>query len=306
VGAAIGLPESAIASLATAASELAHNHLVHAERGLLVVRTISHGAALGIEVVAADEGPGIADPARALSAGRSEKGGLGIGLAGVFRLADEVDIDTRLGEGTCIRARKFAAPPSERRRQVAIFGRPFAGEPVSGDDAAFERQGDGTLVLALADGLGHGVEARAASSRCIEAMRAAVDRPVDRILLSAHEAAAKTRGAVMTVISVSPAGAFETATVGNTTTQIVGRGAPHRFGGASWVLGQPTRTPSIPVARGAAPRTDLVVLFSDGLSSKLGLEPCDDLVLEEPIVAAQRFFERYGKAHDDALVLVAR
>ena len=45
--------------------------------------------------------------------------------------ADEVDIDVRLGEGTCVWARKFASPVP-KAREVAIFGRPCEGEAVSG------------------------------------------------------------------------------------------------------------------------------------------------------------------------------
>jgi anti-sigma regulatory factor (Ser/Thr protein kinase) len=306
LGASIGMPDVAVASLVTAASELGHNQLRHATRGAIGLSTIVDDLGVaGLEIVAADEGPGIAEPARALAGGGSTKGGLGIGLAGVFELADEVDIDVRLGEGTCIRARKFPNALS-RRREVAVIGRPISGERVSGDDAAFARLGDGSLLLALADGLGHGPEARIAATAAVDEVLGEPSRALDRALLAAHAAVAKTRGAVMTLASIDRSGALATASVGNTTAEIVGRGGARRFGGQSWVLGQTARAGTITVERDLVGPRDGVVLFSDGLSSRLGLEGIEDLLHERAIVVADALLARYGKSHDDALIIVAR
>jgi anti-sigma regulatory factor (Ser/Thr protein kinase) len=306
VGQAQRLPEVAIASLVTVASELAQNHLRHAQRGAIAVRAVDGPAGAGVEVVAVDEGPGIALPARALTGGASSVGGLGIGLAAVFELADEVDVDVRLDEGTCVRARKFAARPETRSRQLGVFGRALAGEPVSGDDAAFVRRPDGRLLLFLADGLGHGPEARQAASAAIDGALRDPDASPDASMEAAHLAAKGTRGAVMTIVELTPCGEITVASVGNTTAQLVRRGSPHRFAGASWVIGQPARPPAVRVERAVVAPTEAVVIFSDGLSSKLGFDSSADLLQEPPIVMAQRLLDRYAKPHDDALVLVAR
>src|SRR6185295_18454260 len=91
------------------------------------------------------------------------------GLSSVLRLADEVDFDVRIGEGTCVFARKLVEPPPHKS-EVAIFGRPHVGERISGDDAAFVRDGS-SLLIAVADGLGHGSEARAASGAAVSFVR---------------------------------------------------------------------------------------------------------------------------------------
>jgi len=61
----------------------------------------------GVELVAQDEGPGIADIPLALSEGYSTGGGLGCGLPGVQRLMDDFEINSTPGLGTRIVARKW-------------------------------------------------------------------------------------------------------------------------------------------------------------------------------------------------------
>ncbi|MFD2111369.1 anti-sigma regulatory factor [Thiorhodococcus fuscus] len=96
--------------LATAASELATNLLIHAGGGWLRATSVA-GRHLdeppGIELVAEDTGPGIADLALALTEGYSTAGGLGCGLPGVERLMDAFEIDSRPGHGTRVRAIKW-------------------------------------------------------------------------------------------------------------------------------------------------------------------------------------------------------
>jgi serine/threonine-protein kinase RsbT len=91
--------------LATAASELAANLLIHAGGGqfeLLIPEDQS-----SIEMRASDQGPGITDIGQAMQEGYSTAGGLGCGLPGVQRLMDELEIDSQVGVGTVVRARKW-------------------------------------------------------------------------------------------------------------------------------------------------------------------------------------------------------
>jgi serine/threonine-protein kinase RsbT len=109
--AAHGLPPVFAAHVATAASELANNLWMHADRGGHVsLEILARGTEAGVELVAEDDGPGIADPALALVEGYSTGGGLGCGLPGVQRLMDQFTIDSRLGCGTRVVARKWSGP----------------------------------------------------------------------------------------------------------------------------------------------------------------------------------------------------
>lgn len=93
--------------LATAVIELGHNIVAHAAgQGSIELHIDAGPAALALEIIAVDEGPGIADVGLALTDGFSTNGGLGCGLPGVARLLDHLEIDTAAGHGTRIRARK--------------------------------------------------------------------------------------------------------------------------------------------------------------------------------------------------------
>jgi negative regulator of sigma-B (phosphoserine phosphatase) len=101
------LGDPATEALATAASEIARNMLVHAGHGELTLRGVSEGERQGVMVIARDRGVGIADIERAMTDGFSTGTGLGHGLAGARRLVDEFELTSTPGEGTTVILRKW-------------------------------------------------------------------------------------------------------------------------------------------------------------------------------------------------------
>ena len=95
--------------IATAISELARNIVSYAKQGEIRLKVINapSRSQYGIEVIAHDEGPGIADLQRALRDGFSTSGGLGLGLPGVRRLMDEFHIASSPNQGTTVTIRKW-------------------------------------------------------------------------------------------------------------------------------------------------------------------------------------------------------
>ena len=93
--------------IATAVSELARNIYVYASRGQVTIRIMARDRQKGIEVVAEDYGPGIADVTKAMEDHFSTSGSLGLGLPGAKRLMDEFAIESEPGKGTRITARKW-------------------------------------------------------------------------------------------------------------------------------------------------------------------------------------------------------
>jgi serine/threonine-protein kinase RsbT len=91
----------------TAASELARNTLEYGGGGTALVHTIVEGARRGVRVTFEDHGPGIPDIELALKDGYTSGGGLGLGLGGTKRLADDFHIDSRPGEGTAVAITKW-------------------------------------------------------------------------------------------------------------------------------------------------------------------------------------------------------
>ncbi len=100
----LGFSSSELTLIATAISELARNIVLYAKQGEIVLRVLERGEQRGIMVRAGDQGPGIPDVRRALQGGFST---LGLGLPGVRRLMDEFEIESRVGYGTTVTARKW-------------------------------------------------------------------------------------------------------------------------------------------------------------------------------------------------------
>lgn len=72
---------------------------------LLEVRKVNGRPSL--TVTARDQGPGISNPERALSGGYSTSGGLGLGISGVRRIMDDLDLQTSPDAGTTVVVTKW-------------------------------------------------------------------------------------------------------------------------------------------------------------------------------------------------------
>ena len=90
-------------------SEVARNIIDHAREGIIELRSLhcSTSDSDGMEIVAMDDGPGIVDIAQALEDGYSTNGGMGAGLGAVSRLMDECEVESEIGTGTTVWARKW-------------------------------------------------------------------------------------------------------------------------------------------------------------------------------------------------------
>jgi len=92
--------------IATVASELARNVLVHGSGGEVSIVTVNSNGMSGVEIIAEDKGPGIPDVEQAFKDGYSTRGTLGVGLPAVKRIMDEVEVSTG-SKGTRILSRKW-------------------------------------------------------------------------------------------------------------------------------------------------------------------------------------------------------
>jgi anti-sigma regulatory factor (Ser/Thr protein kinase) len=299
------LSRETIESAANAASELAFNQLRHASGGQVAVRAIERAGVAGLEVVAADAGPGIADPEAALRGVPRTAGSLGCGLAAAHRMVHEVDSDVRWGEGTCLWARVFGARLP--RSEVAILGRAHPAEHLSGDQAAFVRRGE-TVLAAILDGLGHGPAAREPTDRAVAVLRAHPGLSPAELIKRCDGALRGTRGAVMSAVRIElAAGTVEHAGSGNLSTALYeADGAARRFASATRVVGstQPER-PLRPESACFGQQRTLVV-HTDGITSRADLRERLDLLRLPALVLAHRLVAEFGRESDDALVLVAR
>jgi serine/threonine-protein kinase RsbT len=95
-----GCSSTDLTEVATAISEIARNIVTYAGRGEITVQLVERNERQGIEIVAVDDGPGIADLNLAMEDGYTTGRGLGLGLPGARRLMDAFDIVSAPGRGT--------------------------------------------------------------------------------------------------------------------------------------------------------------------------------------------------------------
>jgi negative regulator of sigma-B (phosphoserine phosphatase) len=173
---------------------------------------------------------------------------------------------------------------------------PRDGEAESGDVALVRREEETTL-LAVVDALGHG--ARAATAAGIAAAYLG-DAPLERGIVSLveglHERLRGTRGAAAMILLVAR-GRLEGCGVGNVEARGVGTRVPTVL--TPGVLGaQMTRLKVFDAELSARGR---IVVFSDGISSRVGL---DDVAALGAADACRALMDRYRRPADDATVLV--
>jgi serine/threonine-protein kinase RsbT len=103
----IGFLMADIVAIATAISEVARNIVRYGESGTIELTWLTTMDRTGIQVIASDEGPGIADIGSAMRDGYSTGSGLGLGLPGCRRLMDEFEITSGSAAGTTVVMRKW-------------------------------------------------------------------------------------------------------------------------------------------------------------------------------------------------------
>lgn len=300
-GAALGVAALSTEKLAAAISELARNQLAHATGGEVGLRATERGGIVGLEVIAADRGKGISDPVEALRGTRRVTGSLGVGLSAAARQVDELDVDIRWGAGSCISLRCFASPV--RRSEVGILAKAHPDETTIGDTAIALRA-HGRLTLAVVDGLGHGLLAREPADRALEVVIHHALAPVDEQLRTIHKALVGTRGAVMALACIGDR--VEHAGVGNIATRVIGLdGTTRLLASTAGTLGSvlPRR---IHVDELALQPDELVVMCSDGISTRVDLTHDLPVLRQHPIVVAQHLLARFARGTDDAIVAVVR
>lgn len=101
-----GLPQLAVQKLATATSELTSNvHKYAAGQGLVILSLFSENHQQWLQVEVIDHGPGIEDLDSAMQDHYSTSGTLGLGLPGVQRLVDHLELRSTVGVGTHVTIR---------------------------------------------------------------------------------------------------------------------------------------------------------------------------------------------------------
>ena len=300
-------PEDA-GRVALVATELSTNLLKHGGGGELLVSLFEDRTGEGVECLAIDRGPGIADVDRAMRDGHSTAGTAGSGLGAVCRASHHVDIHSQPGAGAVVLARLQTGRPGDaplgRTALSGVVSLPKAGEEANGDAWCLRSRPGGVLFL-VADGLGHGPSAAAASTAAVKTFLDRPDTPMDELMAEMHQALRSTRGAACTVADIDlTRRSVREVGVGNVAAVVIEGDAARRMISHNGTVGLSVKR--IQVFESAFDRPPVVVLASDGLATGWSLGDYPGLGERHPSVIAGVLYRDFNRGRDDVTVLVVR
>jgi len=298
---------TAAGQLAIAITEVATNIVKHARYGNIALRCLEMNGIAGIEVLAFDQGPGMANLAVSLRDGHSTAGSPGTGLGALNRLTTGFEIYTQPGKGLAARFEAWPSGVPTASPGALLHGavsRPKLGEQSCGDDWVLLAR-RGRHALFVVDGLGHGPDAAAAARAAINAFRNAAGLGAVDLIATVHDALRPTRGAAAAVAVLDPQRELCTyCGIGNISTTIRSGGTSRSLVSHNGILGHQVRKIqdfSYPFPRGA-----LCISHSDGLSARWDLGSYAGLEQRHPALIAAILMRDHGRERDDATVAVVR
>jgi anti-sigma regulatory factor (Ser/Thr protein kinase) len=302
-----GFDETSAGAVAIVVTEAGNNLVRHARQGEILLRVLDDGGRAGIEVLALDRGDGIRDIAESLRDGYSSAGTAGTGLGAIRRQTAEFDIYSAAEKGTAVLARCWAGDPKKAPGPAVEVGAvclPMRGEEVPGD--AWDVQVNGNTVrLLVADGVGHGSEAAQAAAQAVRTFRDGGNAALPDLLERMHGAVKAGRGAVAAIAEVDLAREVVRFTgVGNIAASLWGAPRPQSMVSMNGTLGHGAiraREFSYPWRPGS-----LLVMTSDGLSTRWNLDDYGGLAARDPSIVAGVLYRDFTRGHDDVTVLAAR
>ena len=308
----LGFSEERAGRLALVVTELATNLAKHATRGELLLRAVRADGAdtepEGVEVLAIDAGPGMADPSLSMVDGHSTAGSLGHGLGAILRQSDYFELHTH-PTGTVAMARVWRNPPAAAvrhpRHEVGAVHVSKAGEDVCGDDWDW-RMREERFALLVADGLGHGLAAHEAAREAVATFRREHELPPARVIEDVHGALRASRGAAVAMIAVDTAhGVARYAAVGNISSVVLNpSGTRHSLVSQNGTAGY--TVPRIQEYTYPFPTRSLLVMHSDGLGTNWDLASYRGLLVRHPSVIAAALYRDFSRKRDDVTVIVVK
>ncbi|QHI99913.1 SpoIIE family protein phosphatase [Xylophilus rhododendri] len=306
----LGFSELDAGRLALVVTELGTNLQRHARGGRLL---IAARPTLGdVEVIAIDDGPGIADMARCMRDGYSTgSGSPGTGLGALKRLASDFDIhsslptDTTPGGTLCVaRVRPEGARAAPRRGSMLVGAVNVCapGETVNGDGWAVALDTDDAALI-VADGLGHGPEAAKASSAATALFRAQPFADMAAQLQELHVALQTTRGSAVFCMRLAPQ-EVRSAGAGNVVGRIVSGVTDRSIVTQHGTVGLQIRRAqeaSLPL-----PPYALAIVHSDGIETRWDPARIRPLMDRDPTLIAALLLREHSRGRDDATVVVLR
>jgi anti-sigma regulatory factor (Ser/Thr protein kinase) len=302
-----GLNETDAGRAAIVATELATNLLKHGGGGEILM-TCSHDEIdAGLELIALDRGAGMADVEACLRDGYSTAGSAGQGLGAVRRQSDVFDIFSRPGDGTAILCRLLVEkPPRHAKAHWPAWGGislPAKGESECGDSWAIRRHGE-DIVMLVADGLGHGPNAAAASRAAVAVFAQHYQLPLEDLAGRVHNALRATRGAAIALCRIERAGqAVRYVGIGNIAGTLLSAAGARKMVSHNGTAGMVAR--KIQQFNYQYSGTATVIMHSDGVGTSWSLEHYPGLVQRHPALLSAVLYRDFTRGRDDVSMIAA-
>jgi anti-sigma regulatory factor (Ser/Thr protein kinase) len=301
------LKETEVGQVSLIVTELATNLLLHATDGEIIIRMLPQEENPGVEIIALDHGPGIADLQRCMTDGYSTGGTRGCGLGAVQRLSTSFDIYSTQPAGTIVMSRILSDAGSPRPKiEFSAISVPAPGETECGD-AWQLKNSDNNLAAIVVDGLGHGPLAAIAAAEALAVFGdGQFDAPA-RYFAAAQSPLSTTRGAAIGFVHVDlNQHSLAYMGVGNIVGSLIGlkaskvRSLPSHNG----IVGLPIR--KLQQFDFQWEDGDLLIIHSDGLTTHWNLPGYPGLGRTDTAVIAAALYRDAKRGSDDATVLVVR
>jgi len=306
LGSTAQFDEQSAGELALAVTEAGTNIFKHAREGSIVARILQRGSAYGVEVLAIDKGPGIANIAASMRDGHSTTGTPGAGLGALQRMTSDLQVWSRPGAGTIVRFEVWpkSAAPAGAGLMKGVISQEMAGEPICGD-AWSVSQGPGRVVVFVVDGLGHGPDAAAASRAALEAVQRSLQRDGPNLMEAVHGALRPTRGAAAAVALLEPESErCSFCGIGNIAASIRSAGTSRSMVSHNGILGHQVR--KIQEFQYPFPKGSLLIMHSDGIATHWDLANYPGIETRHPAVVSAALFRDHSRRRDDLTVLALR
>lgn len=302
-----GFSEEQCGEVAIVATELATNLAKYGKAGRFFVEPVVEAGLTVIQMLAIDSGPGMTDVQRSLQDGVSTGGTPGTGLGAVRRMSRQFDIFSAPGQGTVVLAcvgKRSRSKPAAAMYQSAALSTAAPGETVCGDTWRIAQR-DGQLAVMVADGLGHGPLAAEAAERAASLFD---DQPFQDAPAAycerAHRALSGSRGAALACAHLHASGRVSYAGVGNIAGSIATDDKSRGLSSQNGTVGAHVRR--VQGFDYDLPVRGVLVMHSDGLTSRWSLNTYHGLVSRHAAVIAGVLYRDCIRGKDDATVVVIR
>ncbi len=301
----LGFDQTDTGKIGIIVTEAGKNLVKHAQQGQLLLRRLADEGGGGVEVLAIDKGPGMADVAKCMVDGYSTAGSPGTGLGAISRLSSFFDIYSEPGKGTVLVSRLWQSTAQRRSAlQVGVICVPANPGDACGDAWGLRHLPVRSRIL-LVDGLGHGLLAARAADEAVRVFTEKFSLGGVQMIQYMHGAMRSTRGASLAITDIEhEARILRYSGVGNISGMIYDHSSSRSMVSHNGTVGHELHH----VTEFTYPwsETAMLVMHSDGLLSRWKFDSHPGLTSRHPSIIAGVLFRDYQRGKDDVSVLVAR